>query len=89
MRKFAICLLMVCFGATVSANIVERPYKEEVTLKPFAVKEKEPVIHPNCEFFIDGKKSRLEDIKVGMEAIFTIEKGFIMKIRVFTIKKKN
>lgn len=86
-----IALFVFLFGVSIAdASLSRQPDR---LLKPLALeKERKPpdkqlAIAENCEIIIDGKKSKIEDLKEGMEATFTIENGVIIRIIVVTKKE--
>lgn len=84
-----IALFVFLFGVgMLEASLSRQPDK---LIRPLLEEKKEKknelVISENCEIIIDGKKSKLEDLKEGMEASFTVENGVIIRIVVVTKKK--
>ena len=87
MRLLAIIFLFGSFCLVSQANIVRKePPPKFWRLEPKPPK-KEPVIAADCEVFIDGKKAKLSDLREGMDAIFTVEHGYIIRIRATTKPK--
>jgi hypothetical protein len=87
MKWLVALILVVSFGLATNANIVPRPEEKRLP-RPKIEPKKEPVIADNCEVIIDGKKAKIEDLKEGMEAVFTVENGYIIRIVVTTRKTK-
>lgn len=83
-----IALFVFLFGVgMLEASLSRQPDK---LIRPLLEEKKEKnklVISENCEIIIDGKKSKLEDLKEGMEVSFTVENGVIIRIIVVTKKK--
>ena len=89
MRWIAFFVLLFA-SYTAEANIDRRPLEKDIFWRrqlPEKKKEKEPVIAADCEVIIDGKKAKLEDLKPGMNATFTVENGVIIRIVVITKKE--